>query len=110
MQVEHQEKPVSTLDLCGKGFVLLTGADGSPWLDAAKVASSAVNVPVAAYRIGPEGDALAPAGTFESAAGISPRGAILVRPDDFVVWRARWLPADHQAMLQKALREALCLE
>jgi len=110
VQVEYHGKRISTLDLCGKSFVLLAGADGSFWLDAAKEVSSALDITVAVYCVGPEGDLVAPAGIFESAAGISPRGAILVRPDDFVVWRERRQPADHQAKLEQAMRQALCLQ
>ena len=108
--VEHQGKRISTLDLSGKGFVLLAGAEGASWLEAAKKVSSALGLHIAAYCAGPEGDLVSPKGEFESAAGISSRGAILVRPDDFVVWRERKKPSDHQATLEQAMRKALCLQ
>jgi putative polyketide hydroxylase len=108
--VEHQGKRISTLDLFGKSFVLLAGADGSSWLDAAKEVSSALGVNVAAYCVGPEGDLVTAKGSFESAAGISSRGAILVRPDDFVAWRERRQPANYQAELEQAMRQTLCLQ
>ena len=87
--------------------MLLTGADGSFWLDAAKETSSDLGVDIDAYCVGPEGDLIAPKGSFESAAGISPRGAILIRPDDFVAWRERRQPSDHQAKLEQAMRQVL---
>lgn len=34
--VEHQGKRISTLDLFGKSFVLLAGAEGASWLESAK--------------------------------------------------------------------------
>lgn len=105
---QHQGKRISTLDLCGKSFVLLAGAEGAAWLEAAKKASSALGVDVAAYRAGPEGDLVTAKGELESAAGISSRGAILVRPDDFVAWRQRRQPSDPQAELEQAMRQALC--
>ena len=108
--VEHEGKRISTLDLCGKSFVLLAGAEGAPWLEAAKKVSSALDIDIAAYTAGPEGDLVTLKGAFESAAGISSRGAILVRPDDFVVWRQRRQPSDHQAKLEQAMRQALCLQ
>ncbi|MCJ1382620.1 hypothetical protein MMC17_005733 [Xylographa soralifera] len=108
--VEHQGKRNSTLDLSGKSFVLLAGAEGASWLEAAKKVSSAMSIDVAAYCAGPQGDIVCSKGEFESAAGISSRGAILVRPDDFVVWRQRRQPSDHQAELEKAMRLALCLQ
>lgn len=108
--VEHQGKCMSNLDLFGKSFVLLAGAEGASWLEAAKKVSSAMGIDVAAYCVGPERDLVTSSkGEFESAAGISPRGAILVRPDDFVVWRQRKQPSDHQAKLEQAMRQVLCL-
>lgn len=105
-----KDEQTSTLDLCGKGFVLLAGADGGFWRDAAKEVSSALNILIDAYCVGPAGDVVAPSGAFESAAGISSRGVILVRPDDFVAWRERRQPSDHQAKLEHAMRQVLCLE
>lgn len=107
--VEHQGKRISTLDLFGRSFVLLAGAEGASWLEAAKKVSSALGIDVAAYCAGPEGDLVNSKGEFESAAGISSRGAILVRPDDFVAWRQRGQPSDHQAKLEQAMRQALCI-
>ncbi len=107
--VEHQGKRISTLDLSGKSFALLTGADGAPWLEAAKKVSSALGIDIAAYCTGPVGDLVASKAVFESTAGVSSQGAILVRPDDFVAWRQRKQPSDHQAELEKAMRQVLCL-
>ena len=108
--VENQGKRISTLDILGKSFVLLTGAEGASWLDSAKKVSSALKVDIAAYRVGPERDLISPKGEFETAAGITSQGAILVRPDDFVAWRERRQPSDPQAMLEQAIRQCLCLD
>jgi len=107
---EYGGKRVSTLDLCGKRFVLLAGAEGAFWKDAAKEVSSALGLEVAAYEAGPTGDLITPKGVFEAAAGISPYGAILVRPDDFVVWRERRQPPDCRGKLEQAVKQALCLD
>lgn len=108
--VEHQRKRISTLDLLGKSFVLLAGAEGAPWLKAAKQVSSALKSDVAAHLTGPESDLVIHRGELESAAGVSSRGAILVRPDDCVVWRQRRRPSDHQVELEQAMKHALCLQ
>lgn len=108
--VENQGKRISTLDLLGKSFVLLAGADGAGWLDAANEVSTALSIDIAAYCVGPKGDLVAPKGEFESAVGISSGGAILVRPDDFVVWRERREPSSHKTKLEQAMRQALCLQ
>ena len=83
--------------------------DGAIWLDAAKIVSIALGFDITAYCIGPEGNPIAPKGTFESAAGISSGGAILMRPDDFVAWRERRKPTNHSTQLDHAMRQALCL-
>lgn len=79
---------VSTLDLVGPGFTLLTGEER--WRVAA------ASVPVAAHRV----DVAMP--------GLPPEGALLVRPDDVVGWRADALPADPEAELRQALSRMLC--
>ena len=107
--VEHQRKRISTLDLSGKGFVLLAGAEGASWLEAANKVSSVLGIDVAAFCVGPDGDLVSSNGEFESAAGISSQGAILVRPDDFIAWRERRQPSDYQVKLEQAMKQALCL-
>ncbi|KAL8701447.1 MAG: hypothetical protein Q9201_004899 [Fulgogasparrea decipioides] len=108
--VKLQGRRVSTLDLCGKGFVLLAGAEGALWLEAAKKVSSVLGIDVAAYCAGLEGDHISsPKGDLEAAVGISPQGAIVVRPDGFVVWRQRRQPSDCEAELERAMRQTLCL-
>lgn len=82
-------KRVSTLDLVGPGFTLLTGDDDAAWSDAAACASKAAGVPIGLRRIGTASDI---DGSWTAAAGLAPDGALLVRPDDFVAWRADELP------------------
>jgi len=65
----------STLDLFGSKFVLLTGGDGASW------AAAAPNLPVEVHRLDHA--------EFPEAYGISNSGAVLVRPDGFVAWRAK---------------------
>ncbi len=42
-----------------------------------------------AFRIAPDGDASDPEGTWAGTAGVGDHGALLVRPDGFVAWRAK---------------------
>ena len=92
--VQRDGRQMSTLDLLGHGFTLLTAEDGAPWAEAAAAASAALGVPIAVHQIGRGGDALDPDGAWAQATGLAPGGALLVRPDDFVGWRADRLPAD----------------
>jgi hypothetical protein len=45
---------------------------------------------------------------WAAATGLAPAGALLVRPDDFVGWRADELPADPEGELRQALSAILC--
>ncbi|TVY31322.1 Tetracenomycin polyketide synthesis hydroxylase, partial [Lachnellula subtilissima] len=72
---------ISTLDLCGKTFLLLTGSQGKPWCQAASEVAEKMGVGLQAYRVGPTGDVSDPKRRWEHTAGIGAHGALLVRPD-----------------------------
>lgn len=102
----------STLDLYERSMVLLCGdgAEGRAWHEAARTAGARLGVPVAAYRLGDSADAdLTPEGDTDWAAlhGMSPRGAILVRPDGFVAWRAEDAVDDPEATVAGVLTTVL---
>jgi 2-polyprenyl-6-methoxyphenol hydroxylase-like FAD-dependent oxidoreductase len=81
----------STLDLFGRGFVLLSAAE--PWCDAAREAG------IEAHRIE------APA--FAELYGTGAEGAVLVRPDGFIAWRAREARENGGSELSGALARIL---
>jgi hypothetical protein len=87
--VERAGAPLSTLDLFGTTFVLLTGPDGGSWRAAAEGAASTLGVPIDFWQIGGERGLEDNAGRFLDAYGLGPAGAVLVRPDSFVAWHAR---------------------
>ena len=87
--VQRDGERVSTLDAFGGGFVLLTGSDGAAWRAAAERAAAPRRVPIEVLTVGEAGDLEAPAGRFEALYGVEPDGAVLVRPDGFVGWRAQ---------------------
>jgi putative polyketide hydroxylase len=101
--VQHGGRRVSTLDLLGRGFTVLTGDDGARWIDVAAAASAALSVPITIHRIGSAGDVLDADGAWAQVTGLAPGGALLVRPDDFIGWRAERLPADPERELGRAL-------
>jgi putative polyketide hydroxylase len=90
---------VSTLDLFGRGLVLLTAGDAAEW----RVAAVDVPIAVHAIRVGIE-DA---DGVFAATYGLEPGGAVLVRPDGVVVWRSRSAPSDRAEALAAAVAIAL---
>jgi hypothetical protein len=97
---------ISTLDLLGPGFTVLTGDGVAGWLAAAASASADLGVPINAYRIGTR-DTVDPEGHWAAVTGLAPSGALLVRPDDFVGWRAAELAADPDNQLRRALSAIL---
>ncbi len=56
--VEYQGRPISTLDLLWRGFVLLTGSEGTAWYEAARLLADRLDIELDAYRVGPAGDLL----------------------------------------------------
>ena len=103
--LERAGERISSLDLAGR-WLLLAGRAGEKWIDAARSAAAARNhLPIDAWRIGAEiGD---PGGRFTDSVGISTSGAVLVRPDGFVSWRAGSLTTDPAATLREALGRGL---
>ena len=110
--LERAGHVVSTLDLFGRHFVLLAGIDGREWCAALRLRSGQTSqqvdgVVVESYRIGPAGDISDPDGRFTDSYGISSSGAVLVRPDGFVAWRAREMIETPQKVLAEAISSIL---
>jgi 2,4-dichlorophenol 6-monooxygenase len=94
---------VSSLDLVGSdGFTLFTWKDHEPWT---KALSQVAVPPIAQVRVGT--DVVEPDSHWADVAGIEPGGAILVRPDQHVAWRARSRPDDAELALRRALETLL---
>lgn len=80
---------MSTLDLCGQGrFTLLTSLGGEAWHDAARAVEEALGAELDVHIIGPGQEFDDPYGDWARLREITETGAILVRPDMFVAWRA----------------------
>lgn len=77
--IERDGEKISTLDLFGRGFVLLAGSGGTGWRDKGRAGREV-------FVVGEDGIA-DPENAFPGAYGITPSGAVLVRPDGFVAWR-----------------------
>ena len=99
-------REISTLDLFGKNFVLLAGSRDTGWCQAARDAAADCHLPLDAWHIGADlGD---PAGRFAECYGTSMDGAVLIRPDGFVAWRAQSPPESRRGTLETALTHLLC--
>ncbi|MER7986711.1 FAD-dependent monooxygenase [Streptomyces noursei] len=97
----------STLDLYERSFVLLTGTeDGKAWRGAAEAAAAHWSVRLDHYRLGTGADAdLIPedGADWAEVHGTTSEGAVLVRPDGFVAWRADGRVADPEGALREVL-------
>ncbi|MEJ0011654.1 MAG: FAD-dependent monooxygenase [Bauldia sp.] len=98
----------SSLDIVGHGrFTLLTGIGGDGWRKAATAIGAATGLPLATVTVGPACDYEDPFGDWARASEIEDDGAILVRPDDVVAWRAKKWTAGGEAALAAALARIL---
>ena len=85
---EGESKRLSTLDLFDGRFVLLMGAENDAWFAKATQIATTRGIPLAAYRMGNNTDLSDPSNNWAQRMGLSTNGAILIRPDNFVAWRA----------------------
>ena len=88
-------------------FLLLAGAGGDDWCDAANFVASELGIPLDALRVAPDGDLADAAGSWSQVRGHSADGAVLVRPDGHVAFRAAGLAADPESQLRAALTTAV---
>jgi putative polyketide hydroxylase len=95
---------LSSIDLFETEFVLLTGAEGSAWLAAAR--DPKVPVRVRAYDVHDTGR-LVPERDFCKLYEIEPSGAVLVRPDGHVAWRSVNAPPDPADSLRSAVTSVI---
>ena len=88
---------LSTLDLFGRGLVLVTNGEADAWREAAWGCGG---FPLAVRPVGGRiGDMAGPCAT---AFGLRDGGAALIRPDGVVAWRTASLPVDPAAALRMA--------
>jgi 2,4-dichlorophenol 6-monooxygenase len=98
---------VSTHDLTGASqrFALITGP-GTAWLEPARLAAEAAGVEVVVVTVGDGGDYGDPGGHWAGLREVPADGAVLVRPDNHVAWRADAAAAGHDD-LTEVLRRVL---
>jgi putative polyketide hydroxylase len=111
MWVMRGDMRISTLDLYERSFVLLAGSGGQKWRTAVERASLHLGVPVEAYLVGTGADHdLVPDTDADWAElhGTAEDGAVLVRPDGFVAWRADAAMPDADRVLTNVMQSLLC--
>jgi 2,4-dichlorophenol 6-monooxygenase len=99
---------LSTLDLCGNGeFSLLTGLGGEAWQDAANAVEEAYGIKLNVHIIGPGQAHEDPYGQFVHRRETTETGALVVRPDFIVGWRAPEISASATEDLLAAMAQIL---
>ena len=94
------------------GFTLLAGPQAAPaWRQAVRNASATLRMPVACLVIGPgpEADLRDTGDAWPALSEVERTGAVLVRPDGHVAWRAHALPEQPSEALDAALHRLLSL-
>jgi len=97
--LKRNGRTISTLDLLGHRFALLFGPQGYHWCHAAAQAAIRARIELDAEPIEDEG--------FPAACGITPSGAVLVRPDGFIAWRAQTADYASEAEMSRVLNTVL---
>jgi hypothetical protein len=86
---------------------VLTGPHGAPWRRATDRLASE-GLPIRTYTLGRDlSDELAHPGALARRYGLGASGAVLVRPDGYVVWQRPSLTEDPDASLRGAVDVAL---
>lgn len=99
------KEPVSTIDLAGHGaFTILTGIGGDVWKQAAQTVSARLGVPINVHSIGFRQEWEDVYYDWEAVRDVEESGAILVRPDRFIAWRAKSAPNTEEASVSDLLK------
>jgi 2-polyprenyl-6-methoxyphenol hydroxylase-like FAD-dependent oxidoreductase len=93
---------VAIHDLFDEECVLLTSSDGSDWADAAATLRAHGSLPLSHVPVGGDDNGQG-AAELTLKYGVNPDGAVLVRPDGVIAWRARTATSDNYTELRRAL-------
>ncbi|WP_157249861.1 FAD-dependent monooxygenase [Nonomuraea typhae] len=103
--LDWEGMPISTIDLFGTGHVLLIGPRGRDWETAARAVSDRLDLHLTPLVIG--GDLKDLEGVWQERYGVTETGAVLVRPDGYVSWRAPALTPSPKDTLNEVLTTTL---
>ncbi|PSL35903.1 FAD-dependent monooxygenase [Chitinophaga ginsengisoli] len=107
--VNYQQQKISTLDLMGESFVLLTGPDNDLWKQLATQIQDEFKIGIPVYSISPDGALDYKEKTVNKVLDITTSGALLIRPDGFVAWRCKEQKADSGSNFKRSLLKILGL-
>ncbi len=96
--LQSKDRRLSTIDLFGRRFVLLAAPGGAAWRSAA----NRQGLPRIDVHVLGEDIADAEGSSWMDVYGVGEGGAVLVRPDGYVAWRATSMPDDPARALADA--------
>ena len=106
--LEHDRQPISTIDLAGHGrFCLIVGIGGQDWTNAATTLAAELDIELPVHRVGYRCDYDDVTGDWACLREITDRGALLVRPDRVIAWRAHDRSVTPEADLRTAFHHVL---
>lgn len=105
--LQRRGQQISTLDLFGQNFTLLAGPQGNAWFEAARNGAKPLGIHLDVHQIGENG-LTDPSSGFLAAHGLTATGAVLVRPDGFVAWRAKTDDGASAERIKDTLASVLC--
>lgn len=86
--LRHQGHNIPVLDLAARHHVLLAGPRGQTWAPMASAEAARLDLPLDIHVLDGAGPVTDPDAQFCSRYGVSESGAVLIRPDGFIVWKA----------------------
>jgi 2,4-dichlorophenol 6-monooxygenase len=109
--LEKDGRRLSTLDLLGTqgGYVLIAGSASAGWQEAAAIVQDKYGIGITVVTIGTDAGYRDVDGTWSTIREIDDLGAVLVRPDQFIAWRAATGPADATTALSEAVSRILAI-
>jgi 2-polyprenyl-6-methoxyphenol hydroxylase-like FAD-dependent oxidoreductase len=86
--IDTQRQHLSTLDLFGQQFVLLTSDCGDTWKEIVSAVMQHLKVHIQVYSIGARGDFVVDEKRWSDTYHLCEHEAVLVRPDGIIAWRS----------------------
>jgi 2,4-dichlorophenol 6-monooxygenase len=109
--LEKDGRRLSTLDLLGTqgGYILIAGSAPAGWQEAAAIVQDKYGIGITVVAIGADDGYRDVDGTWSRLRELDDRGAVLVRPDQFIAWRAVTGQADPTTALSEAVGRILAI-
>lgn len=99
--IERDGNRISTHDLFGRNLVLLCSRPA--WRAVTEAVTEKLGIPIDLHLLSSSGGGLIPEDRWPAAYGLDSSGAVLVRPDGFVLWRSPCGEANDRGALNDAL-------